>query len=92
MIHSVEHRKGAGVEASDEVDVEIELDTMTRELTVPYDFLEALEHEMEAKHFFDGLSYSNKRRFVLSIVGANTAKIRQRRIDKTVVTLKEGRT
>jgi len=89
---SAEHRKGAGVEAGDEVDVDIELDTTPRELTVPADFIEALEHETEAKHFFDGLSYSNKRRFVLSIEGAKTAETRQRRIDKAIVTLKEGRT
>lgn len=89
---SAEHRKGVGVTAGDEVDVDIELDTEPRELTVPSDFLEALEHESEAKHFFEGLSYSNKRRFVLSIEGAKTSETRQRRIDKAVVTLKEGRT
>lgn len=89
---SAEHRKGAGVQAGDEVDDDIELDTKPRELTVPADFLEALEHETEAKQFFDGLSYSNKRRFILSIEGAKTAETRQRRIDKAVVTLKEGRT
>lgn len=88
---SAEHRKGAGIAAGDEVDVNIELDTEPRELNVPADFLEALEHETEAKHFFDGLSYSNKRRFVLSIEGAKTAETRKRRIDKAVVTLKEGR-
>lgn len=73
-------------------DVDIELDTKPRELTVPADFLEVLEHETEAKQFFDGLSYSNKRRFILSIEGAKTAETRQLRIDKAVVTLKEGRT
>lgn len=88
---SAEHRKGAGIAAGDEVNVNIELDTEPRELIVPADFLEALEHETEAKQFFDGLSYSNKRRFVLSIEGAKTAVTRQRRIDKAVVTLKEGR-
>ncbi|MGN7298993.1 YdeI/OmpD-associated family protein [Ferdinandcohnia sp. SAFN-114] len=89
---SAEHRKGAGVGAGDEVDVGIELDTKPRELVVPADFSEALEQETEAKHFFDGLSYSNKRRFVLSIEGAKTAETRQRRIEKAVNTLKEGRT
>lgn len=86
---SAEHRNGAGIAAGDEVDVNIELDTEPRELNVPTDFLEAIEHETEAKHFFDGLSYSNKRRFVLSIEGAKTAETRQRRIDKAVVTLKK---
>lgn len=89
---SAEHRKGAGIDAGDEVDVDIELDTEPRELNMPTDFLEALDRETEAKTFFDGLSYSNKRRIVLSIEGAKTAETRQRRIDKAVATLKEGRT
>jgi RNA polymerase sigma factor (sigma-70 family) len=36
------------------------------------------------------LSYSNKRRFVLSIEDAKTPQTRQRRIDKAVSTLREG--
>lgn len=35
---SAEHRAGAGVAGGDEVDVEIELDTAPREVTVPDDF------------------------------------------------------
>jgi uncharacterized protein YdeI (YjbR/CyaY-like superfamily) len=36
------------------------------------------------------LSYSNKRRYVLSIEDAKTAETRQRRIAKAVSTLHEG--
>jgi hypothetical protein len=88
---SAENRKGANVEAGDEVDVDIELDTEPREITVPADFSDALDRDAEARRFFDGLSYSNKGRFVLSIESAKTAETRQRRIDKAVSTLKEGR-
>ncbi|MCQ6557267.1 YdeI/OmpD-associated family protein [Paenibacillus mendelii] len=35
--------------------------------------------------------YSNRRRLVLSIEEAKTAETRQRRIDKAVTMLKEGR-
>jgi uncharacterized protein YdeI (YjbR/CyaY-like superfamily) len=42
--------------------------------------------------FFDGLSYSNKRRMVLPVEQAKTAETRQRRIASTVSMLKEGRT
>ena len=38
------------------------------------------------------LSYSMKHRFVISIERAKTAETRQRRIDKSVDTLREGRT
>lgn len=38
---SKENREGAGIEAGNEVEVELELDTVTRELIVPDDFEEA---------------------------------------------------
>jgi hypothetical protein len=88
---SAENRNGANVAAGDEVDVDIELDTKPREIAVPADFSDALDREPEARRFFDGLSYSNKSRFVLSVEGAKTAETRQRRIEKAVSTLKEGR-
>jgi hypothetical protein len=88
---SAENRKGANVAAGDEVEVDIELDSEPRELNVPTDFSDALDREPEAKRFFDGLSYSNRRRFVLSIEDAKTAETRQRRIEKAISTLKEGR-
>ncbi len=89
---SAEHRTAAGVAAGDEVEVDIELDTQLREVTVPPDFAEALDHDMDARRFFDGLSYSQKLRHVLSIQQAKTAETRQRRIDKAVSMLREGRT
>lgn len=89
---SAEHRSGAGVAAGDEVTVEIEFDTEVRELAVPEDVLTALERDPGAKQFFDGLSYSNKRRLILPIEGAKTVETRQRRIEKTVGLLREGRT
>jgi Bacteriocin-protection, YdeI or OmpD-Associated/Domain of unknown function (DUF1905) len=86
---SAENRTSAGVAAGDEADVDIELDLEPREVTVPIDFSEALEREEDAKRFFDGLSYSNKRRIVLSIEDAKTAETRQKRIAKAVVSLSE---
>ena len=58
---------------------------------VPPDFLEALNNDADAKRFFDGLSYSNKQRFVYSIEDARTAETRQRRIAKAISTLHGGR-
>jgi hypothetical protein len=89
---SAENREGAGVVAGDEVDVDIELDTEPREVAVPPDFAEALDRDEAARRSFEGLSYSQKQRHVLSIEGAKTAETRQRRIDKAVGALREGRT
>jgi bacteriocin resistance YdeI/OmpD-like protein/uncharacterized protein DUF1905 len=88
---SAENRAGAGVSAGDEVDVDIELDTAPREVTVPPDLAKALDRDAAARRTFDGLSYSNKQWHVLSIEGAKTAETRQRRIDKSVGILREGR-
>jgi Bacteriocin-protection, YdeI or OmpD-Associated/Domain of unknown function (DUF1905) len=87
---SAENRKGAGVKAGDEVDVELELDTTLREVTVPDDFSDALNRDNVAKTFFEGLSYSNKQRFILPIESAKKTETRQNRIDKAISMLREG--
>lgn len=89
---SAEVREHSGVAAGDEVDVELQLDTAPREVVVPPDFAAALAADSDAQRFFDGLSYSNKRRLVLQIEGAKTEETRQRRIATTVDKLREGRT
>jgi len=89
---SAENRTGAGVAAGDEVDVGIELDTEPREVTVPPDFAEVLNRDSNARRKFDGLSYSHKRRYVMSIEEAKSAETRQRRTAKAVERLGESRT
>ncbi len=88
---SADNRAGAGVKGGDEVDVDIELDTALREVTVPTDLATALDAEPAARRTFDGLSYSNKSWHVLSIDGAKTDETRQRRIAKSVEALRDGR-
>ena len=88
---SAENRTAAGVAAGDEVDVDIELDTEPREVTVPPDFAEAMDADAEVRRYFDGLSYSHKLQHVLAIEGAKTPETRQRRIEKAVSMLREGR-
>lgn len=88
---AAEHREAAGVAAGDEVEVELVLDTAPREVEVPTDLAAALADEAEARTFFDGLSYSNRRWFVLSIEGAKTPETRRRRVEKALAMLREGR-
>ncbi|HEY4189321.1 MAG TPA: YdeI/OmpD-associated family protein [Candidatus Limnocylindrales bacterium] len=88
---SAEHRAAAGVSAGDELDVELQLDTAPREVEVPEDLAAALAGEPEARAFYDGLSYSNRRWYVLSVEGAKTAETRQRRVAKAVEMLRERR-
>jgi bacteriocin resistance YdeI/OmpD-like protein/uncharacterized protein DUF1905 len=89
---SAEVREKAGVAGGDQVEVDVELDTEPREVAVPADFAKALKADPKAKKFFDGLSYSNRRRFVLSIEGAKSTETRERRIEKSVASLRAGKT
>ena len=88
---SADVRAGAGVAGGDEVDVDIELDTAPREVTVPPDFAAALDAAPEARRTFEALSYSNKSWHTLQIDGAKSGETRQRRIARSVEALREGR-
>jgi bifunctional DNA-binding transcriptional regulator/antitoxin component of YhaV-PrlF toxin-antitoxin module len=86
-----EFRSGAGVAPGDEVEVDLELDTQPREVSVPADLALALRNDAAAQRTFDALSYSNKRRLVIPIEDAKAADTRERRIARTVAMLHEGR-
>jgi hypothetical protein len=88
---SAESRAGAGIAGGDEVEVDVELDTAPREVAVPADLAAALDAEPNARRTFDKLSYSNKSWHVLQVTGAKSEETRQRRIAKSVATLKEDR-
>lgn len=88
---SGERREAAGVNAGQEVEASIELDTAPRSVEVPEDFQAALAKDAAAKQFFDGLAYSHQLRHVLAITEAKTPETRQRRIDKALEILRERR-
>lgn len=88
---SSEHRGPVGVAAGDEVDVDLELDTAPREITVPPDFAAALDAEPAARRTFEGLSYSNKSWHTLQIAAAKAPETRARRIEKSTTALAAGR-
>jgi hypothetical protein len=88
---NADNRAAAGVKGGDVVDVDIELDTETRQVELPADFAAVLDREPAARQTFDGLSNSNKSWHVLSIDGAKTDETRQRRIARSIAALREGR-
>ena len=88
---NADNREAAGVAGGDEVDVDIELDTQPRLVSVPADFAAALDAEPEARRAFDKLSNSNKGWHTLQIEGAKTDETRQRRIARSIDALREGR-
>jgi hypothetical protein len=88
---SAENRAGAGVKGGDDIDVDLELDTAPRELTVPADLAAALDAAPKARETFDRLSFSNRQWHVLSAEGTRNPETRRRRIEKSVAALREGR-
>ena len=88
---SNEHRAASGLAAGDEVDVDIELDTAPREVSLPADFAAALAAEPAAAATFEKLSNSNKGWHTYQLDHAKTDETRQRRIEKSIAALKEGR-
>jgi hypothetical protein len=88
---SAENRELARVGAGDVVDVELALDVQPREIDVPEDLARALEAAPEARAFFETLSYSQQKWYVLPIEQAKAAATRERRVAKALAMLAEGR-
>lgn len=88
---AAEHRTAANLTAGDQVTVDIELDTAPRTVDVPPDFTAALTDNPAAQSQWNTLSYSDQRWHVLNLESAKTDDTRQRRLQKSITTLAEGR-
>jgi hypothetical protein len=88
---NADHRAASGLKAGDKVQVTLELDTAPRQLEVPPELATALDADAQAKAFFDGLSYSNRPVFTLSVEGTSKPETKARRVDKAIALMREGR-
>ncbi len=88
---SAENRTAAGVGAGDDVEVDVLLDTAAREVTVPADLVDALEHDDQARQFFDDLAYSHRKEWVRWIEESKKVETRTSRIVRAVESLRAGR-
>jgi Domain of unknown function (DUF1905)/Bacteriocin-protection, YdeI or OmpD-Associated len=75
-------REEAGVQAGDEVEVELELDTTPRTVSLPPELTGALKADREAREVFEKLSYTNQKRHALAVEGAKSDETKQRRLAK----------
>jgi hypothetical protein len=80
---SAENRTGAGVQAGEVVDVDIERDTAPREVTVPDDLAEALD-AAGVRASFDALSFTRRKELVVAVEGAKKPETRRSRIERAV--------
>jgi len=81
---SADVREKSGVSGGDMIKVTLELDTAPREVEVPAALQKLLAKNKAAKAFFDSLSNSNKKRFIIPIEQAKTEETRNRRIQKAI--------
>ena len=86
---AAEHREAAGVQAGQEVDVRVELDTAPRETPLPEDLAAVLDEDATA--FFSGPAASHRKEWVRWIEEAKKPETRAARVAKTAEALKASR-
>jgi hypothetical protein len=84
-------RGAAGVEAGDEVAVELELDAEERTIEVPPALAEALAGDAAARAGFDGLAYTHRKEYARWIAEAKKEETRERRVAKALEQLRAGK-
>lgn len=85
-----EIRENVGKTFGDEVKITVELDDEPRVIEIPAELKKAFKAEKEAKAFFDKLSYTHQREYVMWINEAKRDETRQNRIVKAIEMLKKG--
>jgi hypothetical protein len=86
-----EIREKIGKSFGDEVTVEFEEDLELRQVEMPADLQQALESEPTAQAFFNHLSFTHQREYVLWITEAKRVLTRQTRIQRTIEMLNKGK-
>jgi hypothetical protein len=84
-------RDAAGVEAGEEVEVELALDSAPREVDVPPALAEALAGDAEAAAAFDRLSHTHRKEYARWVAEAKRDETRARRVAQTLERVREGR-
>jgi len=87
---SADVREAAGVAAGDRVRVQLELESVPREVEVPPELADALAGDSKVRARWEALSYSNKRRHTLAIDGAKSPETRARRVAKVLGELRDA--
>jgi Bacteriocin-protection, YdeI or OmpD-Associated/Domain of unknown function (DUF1905) len=86
-----EVRDGAGVQASDEVEVSIELDQAPREVEVPEALAAALAADPQAAASFERMSFTHRKEYARWIAEAKREETRQRRVAQALEMIQAGK-
>jgi hypothetical protein len=85
-----EIREKIGKTFGEEVKITVEPDTEPRVIEIPAELKKLFRTEKDAKKFFDQLSYTHQREYVMWINEAKRDETRQNRIVKAIEMLKKG--
>lgn len=86
-----EIRKRIGKSPGDTVFVEVEKDEEERLVELPEDFETLLEQNKDARLFFEKLSFTKRKEYIVWILDAKKEETRVLRIEKALALLKEGK-
>jgi uncharacterized protein (DUF1697 family) len=78
------HREAAGLEGTETLTVELELDEATRDVEPPPDLVKALKAAPPAWDRWQELSFTHRREYVEAVLGAKREETRARRIASAV--------
>jgi len=81
-------REACGVQAGDEIEVEIALDTQPREVEVPDALAAALREDDEARAAFAALAYTHRKELARRVAEAKRPETRDRRVGETLAQLR----
>jgi hypothetical protein len=84
-------RDQIGASQGDSVKVMLELDLEERQVDIPEDLLQALDNLPQARDGFNQLAYSQKKIYVDWILSARQEATRQRRVEKALALLSQGK-
>ncbi len=86
-----EIRKKINKTFGDTVNIELIRDTQERTVTIPNDAQALLDANRDAKEFFDTLSYTNRKEYIVWIESAKKVETRAKRLTEFVIKLKSKR-
>lgn len=78
------NRAAAGVEAGDEITIDVVLDDAPREVVLPDDLQAALTADTAARAAFDALAYSHRKEYARWVGEAKRPETRDKRIADTI--------
>jgi hypothetical protein len=87
-----EVREGAGVQAGDEVEVIIELDSAPREVEVPEALAAVLASDPRAEAAFESMAFTHRKEYARWVADAKREETRQRRAHQALEMIRAGQT